>query len=123
MKSYIPVVVRVLMGFIFTASALAGIMGKVPPPEPEAALAFMGVLMTSGLLYVVKAIELVCGLALIAGRFVPLALLFLAPIVVNIAYFHVALDPSGAPIGLLLVLLWLANAMNRREVLLPLTRM
>ena len=120
MKKYLPTAARVLLGLMFTASALAGMMGKIPPPEPEAAQAFMGALVSSGLLYLVKMLELLCGLALLSGLFVPLSLLVLAPIIVNIAFFHASLDPSGTLIGLILLGLWFANAMNHRNQLLPL---
>lgn len=122
MKKHIPTTIRVLTGLLFTGSAIAGMLGKAPPPEPEAAQAFMGVLFSSGLLYLVKILELVCGLALISGFFVPLALLVLAPIIVNIAFFHVALDPSGLLVAVVLTALWVGNAMAQREVLLPLLR-
>ena len=120
MKKYIPTTVRVLTGLMFTGSAIAGMMGKVPPPEPEAAKAFMDVLLSSGLLYLVKALELLCGLALISGFFVPLALLVLAPIIVNIAFFHVALDPSGLMVAVVLAVLWVGNAVAHRSLFLPL---
>ena len=120
MKRYIPKTVRVLTGLIFTGSAIAGMMGKVPPPEPEAAKTFMGVLFSSGLLYLVKVLELLCGLALISGFFVPLALLVLAPIIVNIAFFHVALDPSGLMVAVVLSSLWVGNAVAHRSLFLPL---
>jgi putative oxidoreductase len=122
MKKHIPTTIRVLTGLLFTGSAIAGMLGKAPPPEPEAAQAFMGVLFSSGLLYLVKILELVCGLALISGFFVPLALLVLAPIIVNIAFFHVALDPSGLLVAVVLTALWVGNAMAQRDVLLPLLR-
>jgi putative oxidoreductase len=122
LKTYIPTIVRVLMGLLFTASAVVGMMGKVPPPEPAAAQAFMGVLVSSGLLYLVKVLELLCGLALLSGFFVRLALLVLAPIIVNIAFFHVALDPSGLIVGVVLIALWVGNGMAYRADCLPLLR-
>ena len=120
MKRYIPTTVRVLTGLMFTGSAIAGMMGKIPPPEPEAAQAFMGVLFSSGLLYVVKVLELLCGLALISGFFVPLALLVLCPIIVNIAFFHAALDPSGLMVAVVLAALWVGNAVAYRSLFVPL---
>jgi putative oxidoreductase len=120
MKKHVPTIVRVLTGLIFIGSAIAGMMGKAPPPEPEAAQAFMGVLYSSGLLYLVKVLELAAGLALLSGFFVPVALLVLAPILVNIAFFHFALDPAGRIVGVVLIALWVANAMAHRAVFLPL---
>lgn len=122
MKAHLPAVVRVLLGLMFTGSAIAGMLGKVPPPEPEAARAFMGLLLSSGLLYLVKVLELLCGLALLSGRLVPLALMVLAPIIVNIFFFHIALDPSGLPVGVILTALWVGVGMAQRSVLLPLLR-
>jgi len=63
---------------------------------------------------------LLCGLALISGFFVPLALLVLAPIIVNIAFFHVALDPSGLMVAVVLAVLWVGNAVAHRSLFLPL---
>ena len=40
-------------------------------------------------------VQLVGGALLLAGRFVPLALVLLAPIIVNIIGFHLALEPAG----------------------------
>jgi putative oxidoreductase len=120
MKKYLPTAVRILLGLMFVGSSIAGMMGKAPPPEPEAAQAFMGVLLSSGLLYLVKILELLCGLALISGFFAPLALLVLAPIIVNIAFFHAALDPSGLMVGVVLTALWVGNAMAYRTVFAPL---
>jgi hypothetical protein len=55
------------------------------------------------------AIEVVAGALLIAGRFVPLALTVLAPIIVNIALFHVLLAPAlGIVVFLLASELYLA---------------
>jgi putative oxidoreductase len=121
-SKYIPTIIRVLTGLLFTASALGGMMGKVPPPEPEAAQAFMGVLFGSGLLYFVKILELLCGLALISGFFVRLALLILAPIIVNIAFYHVVLDPSGMVVGFVLIALWVGSALAYKAEFLPLLR-
>ena len=81
---------------------------------------FVSALMNSGLLYLVKILELLCGLALLSGYFVPLALLVLAPIIVNIAFFHFALDSAGVPIGLFLMGLWVGSALKHRERFLPL---
>jgi putative oxidoreductase len=82
----------------------------------------MGMLLSSGLLYLVKILELLCGLALLSGRLVPLALLVLAPIIVNICFFHMALDPSGLPVGVILAVLWGGAGVAHRSVFLPLVR-
>jgi hypothetical protein len=55
--------------------------------------------------------EIVAGLMLLSGILVPIALLLLAPVVVNIALFHALLAPAGAGpaalvIGLQIFLAW-----------------
>jgi putative oxidoreductase len=122
MTARLTTAARILLGIMFTGAAIAGVMGKVPPPEPEAAEAFMGMLLSSGLLYLVKILELLCGLALLSGRLVPLALLVLAPIIVNICFFHMALDPSGLPVSVILAVLWGGAGVAHRSVFLPLVR-
>lgn len=122
MNQHIQTATRLLLGLMFAGAAIAGMLGKVPPPEPEAAQAFMGVLLSSGLLYLVKILELVCGIALLAGLFVPLSLLVLAPIIVNIAYYHAALDPSGFVVGIVLIAMWALVAKSQWPVLSPLLR-
>src|SRR4051812_27145870 len=90
---YAPIAARIVMGIIFLGSGIFGMLmalGVVPmppqnPPPSEAAAAFMGGLFKSGYLFqLIKATEIVVGALLLANRFVPLALLLIAPIVVNI---------------------------------------
>jgi putative oxidoreductase len=50
-------------------------------------------------------------LLLLIGRFVPLGLVLLAPVIVNIDLVHILLDPSGLPLAavisiLLVFLIW-----------------
>ena len=97
MTQKFTLVARILLGLVFTASAIAGLTGQLPPPEGPEAQAFMGTLFSSGLLVFVKIIELLTGLALISGFFVPLALVMLAPIIVNILYYHLSLDLAIRP--------------------------
>jgi len=42
------------------------------------------------------------GIAFITGRFVPLAAILISPIIVNIFFVHVFLEPSGLPIAIAL---------------------
>jgi hypothetical protein len=75
------------------------------------------------LLTFIKTIELVAGLALLANRGVPLAMALLAPIIVGINYFHLVLAPSGAPVGLALVVLELILAVGYRNAFAPMLRL
>ncbi len=83
----------------------------------------MGLLFLSAsgyLLHLVKAIELVCGIAFASGLFVPLATVLIAPITVNILCVHAFLDPRGLPIALFVLLGNLYLAYYYREIYKPL---
>ena len=88
---------RILFGLVFVAFGIIGLfqIGEQPEPAPEAG-AFVEAMMETGYLFqMVKITEIACGAALLSGFFVPLALIVITPIVVNIAAFHIFLDPSG----------------------------
>lgn len=97
-----------LLGLMFLVFGLNGFFDFIDkPPLPETAMKFMSGLAAGGFFFpFVKAVEIVCGILLLTNRFVPLALLILAPIVVNIVLYHAVLAPlGGGPAYLSLVLI------------------
>jgi putative oxidoreductase len=84
------------MGLLFMVSSLGYFFNLMPQPElNESAKAFvMGMFATGYLFPLVKVIELLCGIAFIAGRFVPLATVVIFPITINILLFHTFLAPG-----------------------------
>lgn len=115
---------RVLLGlcfFVFGLNFFFNFIPKPAEPPPAAAADFAGALFKSGYLFpLVKTIEVVCGAALLANRFVPLALTLLAPIIVNIVAFHLLLEKSGAPMVLAILALELYLAWAHRAAWRPL---
>ena len=105
--SKLPLIARIILGLIFTVFSINFFVPFLPMPEPTPeAGAFLGALMDSGyMFYFIKIVELVGGIMLLIGICVPLALLLLAPIVVNIFLFHIFLDPAGFMMGLFIFLL------------------
>jgi uncharacterized membrane protein YphA (DoxX/SURF4 family) len=102
----LPLVARVLLGLPFVVFGLNGFLQFIPmaPLEGDAA-AFMGGLAAAGYFFpLLKASEILAGLALLSGRFVPLALAVLAPITVNIFAFH-AFVAGGVALPLMLLVL------------------
>lgn len=89
-------VVRSLLGLAFVVFGLNFFFNFMPmPPLSGPPANFMGALFATGYMFpMIKGVEVIGGLMLLTGRFVPLGLLFLAPIVVNIAAFHVFLTPG-----------------------------
>lgn len=108
MKVYIPVIARVLLGFVFFAGGVAGLLNLVPMPDnlPADMMTFnQGLMASKYFMPFLKAVEAVCGLMLLTGFFVPLALVILAPIVIHIFLVHAFLEPSGLPLAIILGIL------------------
>jgi len=125
MKQKSILISRALLGLIFFVFGLNGFLQFLPmPPLPEKAAAFMAALADAGYLFpLIKGVEVVGGLLLLTHLWTPLALILLAPIVVNIFFFHLVLEPAGLPIGILLVLLEIFLAWSYRERFAPLLKM
>ncbi len=116
--SKLPLIARIILGLIFTVFSINFFVPFLPMPEPTPeAGAFLGALMASGyMFYFIKIVELVGGIMLLIGICIPLALLLLAPIVVNIFLFHIFLDPAGFLMGLFIFLLELYLLYHYRSV-------
>jgi uncharacterized membrane protein YphA (DoxX/SURF4 family) len=93
---------RILMGLIFLASGIAYFFTTPPPLEGAMADFFKGMAATRYFFYLLKGTEITCGLLLLSGRFVPLALVVLAPVILNIVMVHTFMLPSGLPLALVL---------------------
>ncbi len=76
-----------------------------PPPPTEAAGQFLGILYMSGFLAVVKALEVLGGLAVLSQRFAPFGLLILGPILVVINLYDLFIAKSFNPPSAILSLL------------------
>ncbi|WNV88111.1 hypothetical protein [Umezawaea sp. Da 62-37] len=87
------------------------------------AVAFSMALATTGyMMPLTMGVQLLSGILLLANRFVPLALVVLAPVVVNIFAFHLFLEPSGLPIAIAVAALELGLAWTHRAAFRPVLR-
>ncbi len=95
-------VIRYLMGLIFLVFGLNGFFNFLPTPPMEGDLGtFMGGLAASGYFFpLLKGLEVVAGVLLLSGFYVPLALAILGPITLNIFFVHATMEPSGLPIAI-----------------------
>lgn len=91
--------VRLVFGLIFVVFGLNGFFNFIPMPTdiPQDMVTFSTGLMVSKYFFpLLKGTEVICGLMLVSGYFVPLALVILAPIVINIFLVHAFLAPDMA---------------------------
>lgn len=123
LTKWLPTVARVLYGLLFVVFGAEAFLHFMPPqpPPPPAAAAFAGGLFSAGYFVVLlKGAEVVTGLMLLTNRYVPLALVILAPIVINIVAFHVFLAPEGNAIAFAVLALQLYLAWVHRAAFAPL---
>src|SRR5437870_8213756 len=107
------IIARVLLGLMFVVFGSNIFLHFVPMPPLPATLAgdFSKALIQSHYIYVVGLLQVIGGLLLLIGRYVPLGLALLGSVIVNILLFHIFLDRSGLPLAiivavLVLFLLW-----------------
>jgi len=119
------IIVRSLMGLLFLFASITFLFKLFTPPPLTGAMKTFndGLMVSVYLMPTVKVIELVCGLAFLSGRFVPLATVLIAPILVNILGVHLFLGREGLPVAILLVLANAFLAWHHRESYKPLFRM
>ena len=97
MNAKLSMILRILLGLVLVIFGANKFFNFMPAMEmPEAAGKFMGAMMATGyMLKLVGATEVVVGLLLITKKWMPFALVVLAPISVNMVFFHLALAPAG----------------------------
>lgn len=116
---FLPAIGRVLLGLPLVVFGLNAFFNFIPQPTTPIAApaaAFAGALMATGyMMQLIGATQLIAGLMLVTNRFVPLALVLLAPFFVNSLAFHLFLERTGLPMALIFVALELALAWSYRR--------
>lgn len=98
----VTIIVRVLLGALFIWASLAFFLKLAPETESVGEFkAFKaGIVASHYIMPLAKGIELLCGLAFLSGKFVPLANLVILPVTVNILLINLMMSPENLPIGL-----------------------
>src|SRR5712672_4092849 len=112
----VSIIARYLLGLMFTVFGLNGFLNFIhqPPPTNPLAIQFFVAISASHFAAFFFAVQLIGGLLLISGFFVPLALTLLAAELYNILAFHLTLSPGIAP-GLVACVLWVLVFLQYRE--------
>src|ERR1043165_2086997 len=120
----LTIIARVLLGLafcVFGANAFLRFL-PMPPPPPDLAGDYLKGFLASGYGYFIGGFQVVGGLLLLIGKFVPLGLTILGAIIVNIIIFHVLMAPEGFPPALVVTALEIFLVWRYREAFIPLLR-
>jgi uncharacterized membrane protein YphA (DoxX/SURF4 family) len=113
----ISIVARYLLGVIFTVFGLNGFLNFIyqPPPANPLAVQFFVAVSASHFAAFFFAVQVLGGLLLLSGFFVPLALTLLAAVLYNILAFHLTLSPARIAPALVASVLWILVFLQYRK--------
>ena len=111
------IICRILLGLAFVVFGLFPFLTFLPQPPPLPGLAgdYIKVFIASHYAQVIGAMQLLSGLMLLSGKFVPLGLTILAAILFNIWAYHLLMEPAGIIPGAVATLLWAIVFWSYRE--------
>jgi putative oxidoreductase len=99
-------IARILLGLVFLVFGLNDFFHFIPQQAmPGDAGVLAGLLFAHGWFLFHGILYVIAGALLLVGRYVPVALVILGPILVNILVFHITLAPGGIGMGLFCTLL------------------
>jgi putative oxidoreductase len=103
---YAIIIVRFLLGLLFAVFGSNAFLHFIPmPPMQGLPGDFIGALIQSGYIYPIAILQVLGGLLLLSGRFVPLGLTLLGPVILNIVLYHIFLDRNGLPMAIVISIL------------------
>lgn len=101
------IVIRVLIGLLLLFASITYFFNLTPaqPATTEEFKVFSTGLVTSVYIFpLAKAMELLCGIAYLVGKYVSLANIIILPITINILLINYFLSPAGLPIAIAMFL-------------------
>ena len=100
------VIVRVLIGALLLFASISFFLKLVPEPVSTGDFkAFqVGLVASTYMMPLAKGVELLCGLAFVAGRYVALANIVILPVTLNILLINYFLSPETLPIAIFMFL-------------------
>ena len=96
------IIIRTLIGFLLLFASVSFFLKLTPEPVATGDFkAFqIGLVASAYLMPLAKAIELICGLAYVIGRYVALANIMILPVVLNILLVNIFMTPEHLLIGI-----------------------
>jgi putative oxidoreductase len=113
----VSVIARYLLGLMFTVFGLNGFLHFIhqPPPANPLAMQFFVAVSASHFAAFFFALQVLGGLLLLSGFFVPLALTLLAAELYNILAFHLTMAPDSIFPALVACVLWVLVFLQYRN--------
>ena len=104
MKQKLQLGARLLLGLGFFIFGINGFLQFMPnPPVTAEAGALLGAFAKTGYFFpMIKIIELLVGVLLLANFLAPLAVVLITPILIGITTIHLFLNPAGIPMMIFL---------------------
>ncbi len=108
MNEKIVKIVQIILGLLLIVFGANKFLNFMPSPEnmPQSATDFMAAINHTGYLFkFIGFVEIVSGILILINKWVPFALLLIAPIIVNIILFHLVLDLGSIMPGAVILIL------------------
>ena len=111
------IIIRILFGSLLLFSSIAYFLNLFPQPQLIGGMKTFsdGIEAAKYLMPLVKAIELICGLAFVFNRFLPLATILIFPISLNILGVHIFLASEGLPVAIFILVANVFLAFRNKE--------
>jgi uncharacterized membrane protein YphA (DoxX/SURF4 family) len=123
MKAKVILVGRWFMGAIFIFSGANKLFMFLPmPPLQDPIASLMTGMMGTGMFHLLAVTEIVCGVLFLVNRYVPLALMMIAPVLLNILLLHLKVEHSGLPMAVVLIVIWVSVALTHKDRLMGLLK-
>ncbi len=92
------IIARILLGLVFVVFGSNVWFQFLPAPAMKGPIgAMMGAMFETHYIHIIATFQVLGGLILLIGRYVPLGLTLVGPVIVNILLIHILMEPSGLP--------------------------
>ena len=119
----VTIIARILLGLMFVVFGSNAFLHFLPMPEMAGPAGdFIGSMYNTRYLKVIAAFQIAGGALSLIGRYVPLGLTLLGPVIVNIVLYHVFMDQSGLMMAAIVSAVYLFLLWRYRTAFLPLLR-